>query len=135
MAYGIDLRRRVLKACDGGMKLAEVAAKYEVSQSFVEKLLHRRRTTGEIGPKEYKRGPKEKLKAHEDRLRELVDRQPDITLAELRDRLKVDVPLSTIWYALDRLRLTFKKNPVRRRTEASRRAGGARRMASGAKRA
>lgn len=26
MAYGIDLRRRVLKACDSGMKLADVAA-------------------------------------------------------------------------------------------------------------
>lgn len=132
MAYGIDLRQRGLNGCKQRMKLADVAAKYEVSQSFVEKLLYRWRTTGEIRPKEYKHGPKEKLKDHENRLRKLVPENPDATLSEIRDELKVDVSISTIWNALNRLDLTFKKNAGCRRAKAERCAGTTRGMANGA---
>jgi transposase len=43
-------------------------------------------------------------------LRELVARQPDATLAELRDALGVHVALSAIWHALKELKLSFKKS-------------------------
>jgi DNA-binding transcriptional regulator GbsR (MarR family) len=49
----------------------------------------------------------------EDRLRALVDAQPDRTLAELREALHSAASLSSVWRALDRLRLTVKKTSRR----------------------
>jgi transposase len=119
-AYSMDLRTRVLADCDAGMRAEDVAAKYRVSRAWVHRLLQRRRETGEIGPR-----PQTKFRArrldgeHEDRLRNLVTAQPDRTLAELREALSTSASLATIWRALERLKLTVKKNGTRRRTTAS----------------
>jgi transposase len=45
-AYSLDLRKRVLRAWDGGMDVYSVAAKYEVSRAWVHRLVQRRRETG-----------------------------------------------------------------------------------------
>ena len=49
-AYSLDLRQKILRACDQpiGSQRA-IAALFGVSQSFIEKLLRRRRATGDIG--------------------------------------------------------------------------------------
>ena len=45
-AYSIDLRERVAAACaEPGARMYQVAARFGVSISFVDKLLHRQRTT------------------------------------------------------------------------------------------
>jgi transposase len=127
-SISIDLRKRILKACDRGLGTQEVAARFDVSTSFVRKLKQRRRETGRIEALPRHSGPKPKLQAHEERLRALIAEQPDATLAELRARLGVAVELSTLWYTIDRLGLTFKKNSARQRAVARRRAGGTRRV-------
>lgn len=121
--YSRDLRTRVLADRDAGMSTKEVAAKYRVSVPWVNRLVQRRRETGEIGPR-----PQTVFKTHafagqEERLRALVDAQPDRTLAELREALRSSASLSSVWRALDRLQLTVKKNGTRRRTAAARRRG------------
>ena len=63
-AYSMDLRERVLKDCDAGMRSEDVAAKYTVSASWVYDLRKKRRETGHIAPKEYKRGAKLKLASY-----------------------------------------------------------------------
>jgi transposase len=98
------------------MSAAEAARHYEVSKSFIEGLKRLRRSGGDIGGKVRGPGRKRKLSSYEDRLRELVTKQPDITLEELREALGIKAELSTVWYALDRLGLSYKKNTVRRRT-------------------
>ncbi len=46
-AYSLDLRQKILRACDAGLGSQRASAHlFGVSQSFVEKLLRRRRTTG-----------------------------------------------------------------------------------------
>ena len=50
-AYSLDLRKRVLRAWDGGMDADSVAAKYEVSRAWVHRLVQRRRETGSIEPR------------------------------------------------------------------------------------
>ena len=52
---------------------------------------------------------KQAFAGQEDRLRALVDAQPDRTLAELREALHSSASLSSVWRALDRLQLTLKK--------------------------
>jgi transposase len=127
-SYSLDLRKRILKACDKGGKTKSVAERFEVSESFVRALKRRRRTTGDIAALPRNSGPKPKLKAHEDKLRALIKKQPDATLEELRERLGVDVQLSTLWYTLDRMKLSVKKNRMRQRAAARRRAKSARRV-------
>lgn len=120
-SISVDLRKRILKARDSGEGTQSVAKRFDVSTSFVRKLKQRRRDTGQIEALPRRSGPKPKLKGHEETLRRLVDAQPDATLEELRERLGVEVELSTLWYALDRLGLTVKKTPARQRATARRR--------------
>ncbi len=127
-SYSLDLRKRILKACDKGGKTKAVAERFEVSESFVRALKRRRRITGKIEALPKNSGPKPKLKAYEDKLRALIKAQSDATLEELRERLGVDVQLSTLWYTIDRLGLSIKKNCARQRAAARRRAKSTRRV-------
>jgi transposase len=109
--YSMDLRERVLAACDGGMGTAEAAEAFAVSPSWVRKLKQQRRETGSVAPRVATPGPRPALGPHADRLRELVRDQPDRSAAEYRDRLGVEVAPITVWRALRRLGLTHKKSP------------------------
>ena len=116
-AYSLDLRTRVLDDWDLGMKADDVATKYRVSRAWVHRLVQRRRETGgEIGPRPQTRFRAQALAGQEDRLRGLLDAQPDRTLAELQRALPTTASLSSIWRALDRLGVTVKKNGARGRT-------------------
>jgi transposase len=108
-AYSMDLRERVIADCDEGLGTTAVAKKYRVSESWVRNLKRRRRETGEIGPRTQRTSHATKLDDQLDRLRQLVEERPDSTLVELRDQLGVPVAPATIWRALRRLQLTFKK--------------------------
>jgi len=121
--YSKDLRTRVLADRDAGMAAKDVAAKFRVSLSWVNRLVQRRRETGEVEPRPQTVFKKHAFVGQEDQLRALVNAQPDRTLAELREALRSSASLSSVWRALDRLQLTVKKNGTRRRTAAARRRG------------
>lgn len=111
-AYSMDLRVRVLADCDNGMATSAVARKYSVCPAFVRRLKQRRRETGEIAPRKARPGPKPSLGAAArdgDRLAELARAEPDLSAAEYRDRLGLACHPTTVWRALRRLGLTFKK--------------------------
>ena len=55
-AYSMDRRERVLRDSDAGMNAAAVAGKYHVSASWVRRLKHRRRETGEVAPRQQRYG-------------------------------------------------------------------------------
>jgi len=125
--YSVDLRRRVLDDCDGGMGTKAAAEKYTVSESWVRRLRQRRREDGSIEPRTATPGPAPALAAHHDRLPALVRESPGLTAGEYRDRLGVRVAVVTVWRALRRLGLTFKKSPAAGRAGPARRgraAGG-----------
>lgn len=114
-AYSLDLRERVVAACDeGSMTRAEVAETFGASVSFVTKLLRRRRDTGSIAAKPRAGGFAPSLGGAALRaLAALVREQPDATLDELRGRLKarrgVSVSTPVVCRALQRLRLPRQK--------------------------
>ena len=118
--YSMDLRERVLKDCDAGAGTRAVAEKYAVSEAWVRRLKQRRRETGSIGPRVATPGPAPALAAHHDRLRALVREAPGLTAAEYGDRLGVAVAAVTVWRALRRLGLTFKKSPSGRPSRTGR---------------
>jgi len=107
--YSMDLRSRVLADCDNGLKPGEVARKYTVSPAWVYRLLQRRTQTGETQPRRGRPGPKPVLQAEHDRLRQIALTEPGLSAGEYRDRLGCPCSVLTVWRALRRLGLTFKK--------------------------
>jgi transposase len=113
--YSMDLRTRVLLDCDAGMPPKEVAVKFRVSRSWVNRVVQRRRETGEIGPRQQTKFKSQAFAGREDEVRAHVAARPDQTLAELREALRSSASLSSVWRALARLQITVKKNRTRRR--------------------
>jgi transposase len=118
-AYSRDLREKIVNACarQFGSQRA-IAALFGVSRSFVEKLLHRYRTSGEMGPKPHAGGQKPRLEAAAwPVLQRLVQAHPDATLEELCTHLAAEtgirVSVPTMCRVLQRLRLPRKKNRSR----------------------
>ena len=57
-AYSLDLRERVAAACAQPRRtIGAVATQFSVSVSFVEKLLHRQRTSGSLAALPHRSGP------------------------------------------------------------------------------
>jgi transposase len=107
----VDLRERILASYDAreGTR-EETADRYRVSLGMVKKLLQQRRKTGDIRPRHHYSGRKPKiLDRHRRRLRHLLSRQPDLTLAELRAATALSCSLPAIHYALAAMNLTYKK--------------------------
>ncbi len=120
--YSQDLRDRVLRAYDQGMKTKQVADVFGVSSSWARRVKQRRRETGEVSPR--RMGSPGITIVDRDQLAKLVREHPDATLAELRDYLGVQCALSTLCMALKKMGLSLKKNdprggagPPRRRVE------------------
>ena len=106
-AYSQDLRDRVIAARDGGMRTKRVAELFQVSASWVRRVIQRRRDHGEQRPRP--RGGATVIKIDLDRLRQLVDQQPDATARQLHERLGIACSVSAVDMALRRMGLSFKK--------------------------
>jgi transposase len=107
-AYSMDLRYRVIAACDAGKQTKVVATTFGVSPAWVRRLKQHRRERGDIFPRIGGGPPPRKI--DRTRLAELVSQQPDATLVELRDRLGVSVTPWAICKALRELKLSYKKS-------------------------
>ena len=108
-SYSMDIRERVLEDCDAGLSTLAVATKYRVSPSWVRRLKQQRRETGTVAAQGGRRGPRPSWDAYADDLREAIKETPDATLAELREKLKLTVALSTLWRAVTALGFSVKK--------------------------
>jgi transposase len=111
-----DLRQRIIKAIqESEESQPEIAERFSVSLSTLEKLWHRFRTTGSYAPLPHAGGRKRLLETDEELIRAEVAAQPDITLTELSGKLASEknqppVGLSTMSRELSRLRLPRKKS-------------------------
>ncbi len=112
--YSQDLREKIVRALEAGDTQEEVAARFAVSLSFVEKLWRRWRTTGSCAALPHAGGRRRSLQEHEAAIRKHVARQPDITLEELCERAQAAgapaVSRATMCAELRRLDLPRKKS-------------------------
>jgi transposase len=120
-AYSMDLRTRVLAACDGGQQTKQVAKLFSVSPAWVRRLKQRRRDDGSIAPRAVRRTGNLKLdESARVRVLDWIQQKPDSTLEELRGRidqeLNVRISIGALWETLRRMKLSFKKS---RRTQPS----------------
>jgi transposase len=107
----MDLRERVVAACDRGEGSREqIAKRFCVSVAWVYRLLARRRDTNTIAPKPHGGGqPPAFVGESAQRLRKAAEDCPDATLKELREASGVDCDTSAVFRALNRLGLPRKK--------------------------
>jgi len=110
--YSMDLRERVVAACDARDGTREaIAARFSVSVSWIRDLLKRRRETGSIAPKPHGGGRAPAFAGEsDDRLRQAVDADDDATLEELGQAAGVACVPSAVSGALKRLGITRKKS-------------------------
>lgn len=115
-AYSVDLRQKILDTYhSGGISQRQLAERFRVTLSFIEKLLKQYRETGSIAPKiRTKQTPIKLTSAQLETLGELVKANNDATLAELKEQLQqatgVTIGRSTVDRMLSKLNLTRKKN-------------------------
>jgi transposase len=119
-AYSDDLRAKLLKAYAAGRgSLEELASQFGVSYGYTKKIRGQQLETGsEARPRQLRHGPTGQLTAEiKQYLRAVVAKQPDVTLAELREKLRaahrVQISRSRLWYWLRGLGLRHKKNAAR----------------------
>ena len=109
-AYSMDLRERVLAACDGGAKTRAVARTFSVSESWVRRLKQTRREAGRVAPAAHAGGRVAGWVAHADAIRAAVAAAPDATLDEYRRGFALLLSRSALARALAALGLSRKKS-------------------------
>jgi transposase len=118
----LDLRERIIKAYDkGDATRNQIAQRFDVSLGMVKKLVLQRRVTGCIKPRHHLAGRKKLIVAeHRIAIRQLLKRKPDLTLAELREKLGLNCSLPAIHYVLADMGLTYKKKRSAQQSKTAR---------------
>jgi transposase len=128
-SYSQDLRERVLGALERSERPSAIAKRFEVSRVWVYQVRNRLRVEGKrtslpIG------GHRTSIVAPlESVLRSWIKDKPDLTLAEMCERLsaehRVSLKVPALWHQLNKWGLSFKKNSTRQRARAARRTASA----------
>lgn len=119
--YSDDLRERIVRAVDGGSSRRKAARVFGVSASCAVKLVQQWRVTGSVRPARQGAPKRSKLDPHADWLLGLVVDEPDITLDQVRSRLRergVRASIGLVWGFYNGHAISFKKNGLRRRAGA-----------------
>jgi transposase len=100
-SLSVDLRRRVVDAIEGGLSCRAAAQRFDVSASSAIRWRAQERREGDVRPKR-QGGDRhsQRIEAHAELILSAVAAKNDITLAELRERLKergVPVAIGTLW--------------------------------------
>ena len=128
-AYSEDLRIRLVRYVESGMSARSAGKLFRVSASTAVKWMQRWRLEKSVAPNPVRGHRRALLEGHADWLLALIEDKSDLTLEEIRARLKkrgVRVSLWTVWSFYDRQEISFKKNRLRQRAGSRRRGHRAR---------
>jgi len=119
-AYSLDLRERVMKAYDEGQwTVGQLAERFKVGEWWIYKLKRQRQNEGSLAPRKGAVGQPRRFQAGQlNRLQQYVDRHPDATLEQIREKLGVSCTVVTIHHTLRRLGYRYKKNAAGQRTRS-----------------
>jgi transposase len=123
--YSDDLRARVVAAVAEGCSRRAAAKRFAVSASSSIRWVDLHEETGSVSPRLRSGKSRSPLEPHASWLLELVAMEPDLTLAEIVQRLWQERRVRTTDSSVDRFfkrhGVSFKKNSARRRAGAARR--------------
>lgn len=112
--YSNDLRRKIVERVEKGISCRKAAELFDVSVSFVIKLMQRFRAAGDVSPAQFGGFKTSPLLAHEEDVRGWIAATPELTIAEICARFaERDVKTSPAAVArfLQKIGLTRKKRP------------------------
>ena len=118
--YSTDLRARAVALIEDGESRREAARILGLGASTAIRWIERWTTTGSVAALLGTGHSRSPLEAYRQWLLDLVAAEPDLTLNEIRARLKsrkrLKVGTTSVWRFYERHAITFKKNITRRRT-------------------
>ena len=127
--YSEDLRARVVTAVAGGCSRRAAGKRFAVSASSSIRWVELHEETGSIRPRQRSGKSRSPLELHAAWLLDLVAKEPDLTLAEIVERLLQERRVRTSDSSVDRFfqrhGVSFKKNSARGRAGSARRGRGA----------
>jgi transposase len=130
-SYSQDLRDRVLWALERGEKPTAISRRLEVSRIWVYQVRNREQSTGNRSSFQIGGHRRSRVAEMESVLRAWIELEPDLTLAELCERLakqEIFIKPCALWHQLNKWNLTFKKNSARQRARTRGRAAGTTRV-------
>ena len=81
--YSIDFREKVVKAYEqGNTSIRKLAARFDVSKAFVQKLLKQQKINGHVQPGKQGGTMQSQLHGYSTQLAQMVEKYPDATLSE-----------------------------------------------------
>ena len=108
----------------GGISLAALAERFRISYGFTKKIRQQQLRTGKVERMPQRYGTRRQATEEvPEQLRQMLRQQPDLTLAELREKLQesgVKFSVSGLWRVLERMGLRLKKNAARARARYTR---------------
>lgn len=122
--YSIDFREKVVKAYEEGTtSVRKLAARFDVSKAFVQRMLKQKHEVGHVRPRKQGGSMKGKLEGQGTQLANMVEKYPDATLSEYceywGEMHHQWVSPSTMCRALKSTQLTRKKLYAAARQRAS----------------
>jgi transposase len=127
--YSMEFRRRVIEEVEEGASRRGAAARFKVGASTAIRWKKLVEETGSVAPRPRGGKSRSPLEAHAPWLLALIAEEPDLSLEELTQRVRMELDLRTSTSAVDRFvqrhGLSFKKNFARHRTRPTRRGSGA----------
>ncbi len=119
LGYSNDLRVRVIRVVEKGAAARSAARQFEIGDSTAIRWVKRWRETGSVAARPITGHSRSPLRKHQEWLLDLVRREPDLTLEEIRCRLlgerQQKVGIGSVWRFFDRHGISFKKKRSRGR--------------------
>ncbi len=127
--YSEEYRKRVVEEVAEGNSRRGAARRFKVGASSAIRWQKQLEETGSAAPASRRRKSRSPLESHAAWLQALIAAEPDLSLAELAQRIETELDLKTSSSAVDRFvqrhDLSFKKNATRRGARSTGRGTGA----------
>ncbi len=114
MALSMDIRTKVIKAIAGGMSRRQAAARFDIGPATAVRWAKRVEILGSVAPSRMGGDRRSRrIEAHAEFILAQLEEQPDLTILELREKIRerhgVGFGHATIWRFLARHKITRKK--------------------------
>lgn len=119
----MDLRKRLVAGRKRGQSAEELARHFGVSKRSVERYWKRQVEVGTVEAKARGGYRRSRLEGYDELLRQWIDQEPDLSLEQVRQRLfeqlDIGIGVTALWHRLEKLGLSYKKKPARRRARSA----------------
>lgn len=109
-AYSQDLRDRVISAYKTGKyKITELAESFSICRQTISTWVARYNLNGDYSSKQHIQTGRKPRFTDKEKLLEFLSNNPDSNGHDIRDRVMLGLPMTTVYDTLKRMKITYKK--------------------------